>query len=232
MGRMLVAPLHGNWVEELSAARPGLTLLADRVSHSLAEGERPFIAMARCAAALSTLPVVARLRANAKIVWFDAQADSNTPGTTTSGYLGGMVLTGAAGMWETGLGGGLDLGQVILVGSRDIDPPEQELIRAGRLQLIPPGTDCVGQLKAAIGNSPVYVHLDCDVLEPGIVPTEYRIPGGLDLQQLNSAFQVLAECDVVGLEIAEFESSSEENEGPESVEALLDAVQPVINSTP
>ncbi len=142
-----------------------------------------------------------------------------------------MVLAGAAGLWETGLGGGLDLSQVILVGARDIDAPEQELIRAGRLQLVPPGADCVRQLRTALGKSQVYIHLDCDVLEPGIVPTEYRVPGGLDLQQLKAAFEVLAECDVVGLEIAEFEASSEGNEGPEPVDALLDALQPVIAST-
>jgi len=67
-------------------------------------------------------------------------------------------------------------------------------------------------------------YLDCDVLEPGIVPTEYRVPGGLDLQQLKGALQVLAECEVVGLEIAEFETPSDGNEGTEMVDALLDAV--------
>jgi len=229
IGRAL-APLGGNWAEELSSARHDLILLADHVSRSLANGKRPLTTMGRCAAALATLPVVARFHPDARIVWFDAQADSNTPDTSTSGYLGGMVLTGAAGMWETGLGGTLDLGRVILVGARDIDPPEQELIRSGRLQLIPPGADCVRGLSAALGKSPVYVHLDCDVLEPGIVPTEYRVPGGLNLQQLQLAFEVLAERDVLGLEIAEFESSRDDHQGPESPEALLDAVQPVFNS--
>ena len=225
-----VPPFHGNWAVELSAARPDLTLLADHVSRSFAIGNCPFTAMARCAAALSTLPVVARFRPDAKVVWFDAQADSNTPATSTSGYLGGMVLSGAAGMWETGLGEGLDLAQVILVGARDLDPPELELIRGGRLRLIPPGPDWVRHLRSALGMSPVYIHLDCDVLEPGIVPTEYLVPGGLDLQQLNAAFQVLAECEVVGLEIAEFETPSDGNEGTEMVDALLDAVQPIFDS--
>jgi arginase len=229
IGRAL-APLGGSWAEELSSARHDLTLLADHVSQSLANGKRPVTTMGRCAAALATLPVIARFHPDARIVWFDAQADSNTPDTSTSGYLGGMVLTGAAGMWETGLGGTLDLGRVILVGARDIDPPEQELIRSGRLQLIPPGTDCIRALSAALGKSPVYVHLDCDVLEPGIVPTEYRVPGGLNLQQLQLAFEALAERDVLGLEIAEFESSRDDCQGPESPEALLDAVQPVFNS--
>ncbi|WP_444847916.1 arginase family protein [Duganella caerulea] len=48
-------------------------------------------ASSRCAASLATLPVVARHRPDACVVWFDAHADLNTPSTTDSGYLGGMV---------------------------------------------------------------------------------------------------------------------------------------------
>ena len=61
-----------------------------------------------------------------------------------------------------------------------------------------------------------------DVLEPGLVPTEHRVAGGLSLQQLKSIFEVLAEREVVEVEIAEFESS--DLDSPLGVaEALLDA---------
>jgi len=52
----------------------------------------------------------------------------NTPDVTTTGYLGGLALAGPAGLWDSGLGSGLKLDQIVLVGQRDLDPYEQELI--------------------------------------------------------------------------------------------------------
>jgi len=45
------------------------------------------------------------------------------------------------------------------------------------------------------------------VLDPGIVPAEHRAAGGLSVAQLKSMFEMLAQCEVIGLEIAEFQSS-------------------------
>ena len=50
-----------------------------------------------------------------------------------------MVLTGAAVLWETALGSSLELSNVILVGARDLDPPERDLICPGKITLVPPG---------------------------------------------------------------------------------------------
>jgi arginase len=223
-------PIGGNWNVELEAARNDLYALSNDIDQSLTLGRRPLTAMARCATALATLPLIARHRPDAKIVWFDAHADSNTPQTSTTGYLGGMVLTGAAGLWDSGLGSDLDLGRVILVGSRDIDPSERDLIAAGRLKLVPIADDFATQLRQALAGSAVYIHLDCDVLEPGIVSTEYRVPGGLTLAQLHTAFEALAECEIVGLEIAEFESCEPDGTIIATPDVLLDAIAPVIHA--
>ena len=40
--------------------------------------------------------------------WLGAHGDFNTPETTASGFLGGMCLAGACGLWDTGFGAGLD----------------------------------------------------------------------------------------------------------------------------
>jgi arginase len=224
------APLAARWDAELDAAQATLRTLADRYDVLLRRGLRPLTAMGRCATALATLPVVARHRPNACIVWFDAHADANTPDTSTSGYLGGLVLTGASGRWPSPLGSGLRLEQVVLVGSRDIDPPERCLIDQGALRLVPAGAGLAERLRAAIGQAPVYVHLDCDVLEPGIVPTEYRVPDGLTLQQLHQAAQVLAEREVIGLEIAEFESAWAEDGTPGDPAPVIEALQPLLKA--
>jgi len=139
-----------------------------------------------------------------------------------------MVLTGAAGMWDTGPGSGLELSNVVLVGSRDIDPDEQELIDSGRLRLVKAGPDLPTRLAEAVRGRTIYIHLDCDVLEPGLVPTEYLSPGGLSLHELHAAFEVLARQEIVGLEIAEFEATWPNESEPVSPEQLVDAVLPAL----
>lgn len=226
-------PLSAGWSEELEAARPGLEALAARLDAVLAGGAPSVIAQGRCAASLATLPVVRRRHPEALVVWFDAHGDSNLPSQSATGYLGGLVLTGAAGLWDTGLwdtglGEGLDLADVVLVGARDLDPPEQALIAAGAPRLVAVGPDLAGRLAEAIGDRPVYVHLDCDVLNPGLAPTEYRVPGGLSFADLKNACAVLARNPVIGLEIAEFEASFAETGEPGDAGPLLDALAPLL----
>lgn len=222
-------PLAARWDVELEAARPELEALSRALENALQRRDVPITTLGRCAASVATLPVVARHRRDAAIVWFDAHADSNLPANSASGYLGGLVLTGAAGLWDTGLSSDLQLAQVVLVGARDIDAAEQALIDNGTLRLVKPGKDLAEQLAIAIGRRPVYIHLDCDVLEPGIVPTEYLVPGGLTLTQLNQAATVLARNEVVGVEIAEFQSRWPGTDTEASPEALIDALLPLLS---
>jgi arginase family enzyme len=203
--------------------------MAAKFDSILAFGQLPLTASSRCAVSLSTLPMVARHRPDACVVWFDAHADLNTPDNTTSGYLGGLALSGPAGLWDSGLGGGLKLSNIILVGQRDLDPPEQALVDSGQVRLIPPYPNLAVELREAISGRPVYVHLDCDVLDAGIVPTDYRHENGLQLKELLVACTVLAAGEVIGFEIAEFENAWQEGGSPVSPAGLLDAVQPLID---
>ncbi|HEY8906031.1 MAG TPA: arginase family protein [Rhodoferax sp.] len=221
-------PLAAQWDVELEAARPELIVLSQALDQTFQQGNTPITTLGRCAASLATLPVVARHHPQALVVWFDAHADSNLPSNSASGYLGGLVLTGAAGLWPTGLPSGLQLGNVVLVGARDIDPAEQALIDDGTLRLVKPGNNLAGRLAAAIGERPVYVHLDCDVLEPGIVPTEYRVEGGLTLADLQQAAAVLAKNEVIGLEISEFQACWPGSGADASPAALMEALGPLL----
>ena len=220
-------PLSAGWFEELEAARPDLEALAVRLDGVLADGAVSLVAQPRCAASLATLPVVLRHHPEALIVWFDAHGDCNQPQHSTTGYLGGMVLTGAAGVWDSGLGVGLDLADVVLVGARDLDPCEIALIEAGAPRLVAGGPSLAERLAAAIGDRPVYVHLDSDVLNPGLVPTEYSAPEGLSFADLREACAVLAGNRVIGLEIAEFEDRFTDG-APGDAEALLQALAPLL----
>jgi arginase len=170
-------PGSAPWEGALPDALPGLVALRDVHADMMSRDRVPVLAASRCAA---TLPNVATLRPDAVVVWFDAHADLNTPAGSTTGYLGGLVLSAAVGWWDSGLGSGLAPERIVLGGARDLDPPEQALVDAGTVRLAA-GPHLMDQLDRYVGDSPVYFHLDCDVLEPGTVPTDYRVPGGLGL---------------------------------------------------
>lgn len=183
-------PLNAGWQEELAAAVPALEAMSRRYDEIYAAGETPVAAMTRCAVALATLPVVARYHPDALVVWFDAHGDLNTPDSSTTGYLGGLALSGPMGMWESGLGSGI---------------------------------------AAAIGDRPVYFHLDCDVLEPGLVPTDYRVPNGITLDELSRVATRLAANSVVGIEVAEFEGSWSDTGASGDPDPLLTALSPLMD---
>jgi arginase len=215
------------WDEQLAAARGDLHAFADALRASLSAGHRTIVAMGRCAAGLATIPVVAERHPDACVVWFDAHGDSNLPTSNAVPYLGGMVLTGAAGHWDSGLGAGLNLANVVLVGARDLDPHEKELIAAGRLKVVEVGPKLPERLSAAVGARDIYVHLDCDVLEPGIVPIEYQVTGGLTLENLRACAIALARRKVIGVEVAEFESEWLDGR-PAAPDRLVDAIAPLL----
>ena len=221
-------PLNSDWRTELDAALPALTVMREWYESILSSGQRPATALSRCAVALATLPAVATYRPDAVVVWFDAHADINTPDTTNTGYLGGLALSGPLGFWDSGLGGGLMPGNVILAGSRDIDLAEQDLIEKTDLSVVPPGPRFASRLAAAVAGRPVYVHIDCDVLDPDIVPTDYKVPGGLTLVELHDATAELASAEVVGVEIGEFEASGTFERTRTGARALMDSIEPIL----
>lgn len=220
--------LSTGWAEELAAASESLLTMARHYESLLSAGRTPVTALSRCAVALATLPVVARHRPDAVVVWFDAHADLNTPDTTGTGYLGGLALSGPLGLWSSGLGDGLAASNAVLVGSRDLDPPEQQLIDDGGVALVQVRPDMAARLKRVIADRPVYVHIDCDVLAPDVVPTDYRVAGGMTLTQLAECSKVLAAGEVVGLEIGELETAdgAVDPEGPSRL--IAEAVAPLL----
>src|SRR5690606_13107898 len=176
------------------------------VDDLLAAGCSPVNANNVCSVALATIPAVARHRPDAVVVWFDAHPDLHTPSTTASGYLGGLALAGPLGLWDSGLGSGLVAQQTVLVGIRDIDPAERDVLARGEIAVVAVGEDMAERLRDAVAGRPVYVHIDCDVLQPGQVPLDYEVDEGMTLSQLRACMAALAENEVVGIEIGELEA--------------------------
>lgn len=220
--------LNAGWRVELDAALPLLRQVQARFDAVMEDKAVSIAATSRCAVALATLPAVAKHNPSVCVIWFDAHADLNTPEATISGYLGGLALAGPVGLWNSGLGAGLRLDQIVLVGARDLDPFEQDLIDQHRIPVVRPGSAMETDLRNAIAGRPVYVHLDCDVLNPGIVPTDFVVQGGISLDELHTCAAVIAEHDFVGIEIAEFQSTWESGGDEVSPDPLLDALAPVL----
>jgi arginase len=109
-----------------------------------------------------------------------------------------------------------------------LDPCERDLIAAGEIRCIPPGADLAAQLAAIVGDRPVYVHLDCDGLEPGLVPVEVPVPGGLSFADLRIAAEILARNEVLGLEIAEYEATWAHTGLRGEPDGLLEALHPIL----
>ena len=76
------------------------------------------------------------------------------------------------------------------------------------------------------------MHLDCDVLNPGIVPTDYVHEGGLSLDDLRICCEVIAEHPFAGIEIAEFQDVWEPGGDPVSPDPLLHALTALLPKEP
>jgi arginase len=211
------------WDVELERVRGPLGEMAARIDAVMAADQLPVSAITRCAVALATQPIVVRYRPDAVVVWLDAHADINVPGDTKTGYLGGMALSGPLGWWDSGLGAGLAPGHAILVGSRDLDPAEIAHVHGGRVDLVELGPDLDDRLSASIADRPVYFHLDCDVMEPGLFQTDYMVPEGLSLDGLRECAEAVAKHEVLGVEVGEFEG-----DGRATADDLIAALAPML----
>lgn len=203
-----VPAADADWATELRLATPTLRAMAARVDDVLRAGAVPVSAITRCAVALATQPVVLRHRPDPVVVWLDAHGDLHVPATSPTAFLGGMALSGPLGRWDTGLGAGLPAAQAVLVGARDLDPAEQAHLDAGTVTAVPVGPELGPRLAAALAGRPAYLHVDCDVLGPGVVRADYSVPGGLTLADLTTCAAVLAQGEVIGVEVGEYEGDA------------------------
>jgi arginase len=197
-------PRAQHWDEDLRDSRGCLLEAGGQVDDALAAGAFPVLTAGHCSIAMTTLPTVARHRPEAKVLWLDAHGDFNSPDTTESGFLGGMPLAAACGVWDPGLtsDGALAAERVVLCGVRDLDSGERELLERSGATVIGPQLETLVYLQNALDGAPAYIHLDCDVLDPEFMPAEFPASGGLTEEKLYDLLDAVADaCDVVGIEV-------------------------------
>ncbi|QNA92632.1 MULTISPECIES: arginase family protein [unclassified Microbacterium] len=214
-----------DWSTALPEAQETLTGLRRAVREAIRAGATPLMITNTCAASLGTLPTVAEQHPDAVVLWIDAHGDFNTPATTESGYLGGMVLAAACGLWDSGHGAGLDPTKVVVVGGRDIETAEAELLVGAGVTVLAPEDSTPERVLELIAGRPVWIHVDWDVLEPGYIPAAYRVGGGLLPHDIAAIFAAVPQGSVRGVELAEFEAGDAEVPERVSVELIVETLQ-------
>ena len=200
------APRVASWQDDLRESRGCLLEAGGQVDDALAGGTFPLLVAGDCAIALTTLAALRRHRADARLLWLDAHGDFNTPATTASGFLGGMALSGALGLWDAGLDAEpFPAARVVMAGVRDLDAQERELLERSEVTVVGAGLDTLVAVQNSLDRAPVYVHLDVDVLDPEHMPAQFPVPGGLRPDKLYDLLEAVAdECEIVGVEVTAF----------------------------
>jgi arginase len=138
------------------------------------------------------------------LVWFDAHGDFNTPRTTLSGMLGGMPVAVSAGLayprWrEMSLQSTpLPTNRIVMVDVRNLDPAEEQLIRATDVVIAAPAEGFPGEdLRAAVEALAaecdlIYLHIDSDILDERYVPNHHTVePNGPSMEQVLAAVETV-----------------------------------------
>ncbi|WP_274651587.1 arginase [Paenibacillus humicola] len=163
--------------------------------------------------AIGTIAGHARRCSKLGVLWIDAHADLNTPETTPSGNIHGMALAASLGIGDprfTGVGGAspkLQPERVVLVGVRELDDGEKQLIREQGISCFTMhDIDKQGMARvmemairiAASGSDGVHVSFDIDSVDPGEAPgTGTPVRGGLNYREAHLAMEMLADAEIV-----------------------------------
>ena len=138
------------------------------------------------------------------LVWFDAHGDFNTPRTTLSGMLGGMPVAVSAGLayprWRelSRQAAPLPTDRIVMVDVRNLDPPEEQLVRATDVVLAAPAPGFPGEdLARAVRDLAdrcdlLYLHVDSDILDERYVPNHHtREPNGPSMEEVLAAIDTV-----------------------------------------
>ncbi len=157
---------HLPWPEASVVERDTLDEQVEAQMHELPA--RPLVLGGCCCAHVGAVRGLAR-RGRLGLVWIDAHGDLNTPESSPSGNAWGMPLRMLVDA------GDVDPSDAILLGARNLDPPEAAFIREAGI-------------RTELGGLPerLYVALDCDVAAPGELDVFMPEPGGPALGELEA----------------------------------------------
>ena len=190
--------------------------LCDRLSALVADaagrGALPLVLGGDHSVALGSLVGMAKDRGAGGVVWIDAHGDLNTPATSPTGNVHGMVLAAALGLageeftrdgWPMPA---VEHGKLALVGVRSLDAGERELLgsldakiftmsEVDRIGVEP----CMREALAHAGGAAfLHVSLDMDAVDPDYAPgVGTPVRGGLSYREAHLAMETVAESALI-----------------------------------
>jgi arginase len=204
-------------VERVSGASSGASSRGGRID----------VVTGDCLLAAGTVLGLQRAGVDPAVVWFDAHGDVHTVDSSTSGYAGGMALRVVAGHrppeWDDAGGlRGVDESRVVLVGARDLDPPEVEFLAGSPIRQV-----SVEDLDAAaLPPGPLLLHVDVDVVDAADLPgLRFPVTPGPSASDVVAAVQrVLATGRVVAFDVAcAWDPEVVTDAGPHLLRTLLES---------
>jgi arginase len=236
---------HHVHIDEITLADPFLAEIgstfalsreiARRVRARREQGWLPLVLSGNCNAAVGTVSGCDCTRT--AVVWFDAHGEATTPDTTMSGFLDGMgisILTGRCWSRLARTVPGFEPvpgERVLLVGARDVEPAEVELLDRVGVRRVPKATD-VGDAFASVKElaDRLYLHLDLDVLDPeAAISNQWPTPGGVTVADIVQAVRnVCREIPVAAIGLASYDPAAD-NDG-RALDAALAIVEAAVSS--
>jgi arginase len=166
-------------------------IVCDDVYDALKKNHFPLLLGGDCCNALGMWGGLTHARPDLKIgvVWFDAHGDWNTEETSLSHYIGGMPYAAICGYGNKKLRDDVGITQTaqtdhcVLIGARDLDKPEETLMKTTQLTVLPPAQarhDLSSAKKVLEKVDAFYLHFDIDSLDLSEAPgVNYPAPNGL-----------------------------------------------------
>ncbi len=172
---------------------------------ALGQGHRAITLGGDHSTALGTVAAALEQPGRLGVLWIDAHADFNTPETTLTGNVHGMVVAALMGQCPPSLTIGdarLQSHQIVMLALRDLDPAERSRLREfGVATLTMSDIDKMGMKEAAesalrllTGATHLHVSLDLDSLDPSLAPgVGTPVPGGLSYREAHLLMEMLAD---------------------------------------
>jgi arginase len=197
---------HLKYLEPILDACEKLAAIVERAS---GPDDLPLVIGGDHSIALGSITGAVKARGPVGVIWIDAHPDFNTDQTTPSGNIHGMPLAALSGFGDKrlveigGFSPKISPAQIAIVGARDIDPGERDLLREAQVHVFTmKDVDRIG-LSGAIaqaleiattGTNGLHVSFDMDSLDPREAPgVGTPVRGGITYREAHLTMELIAD---------------------------------------